>query len=544
MRIVAPALALMLAVAGCSTDRPTKSAGDPTHTPRPSATSSSETVSSAGPPPRPTFADRIGLKPGWGPSRDELARAGRYVKDLPLPDLAGQVIVASYSGTAAPVDLLNDLHLGGVIVFTENVTSTGQIADVNQALTESAQREWPLFLSVDQEGGVVERVTGDATRFPAFMSAGAADSVPLTRAAARASGAELRGLGFTVDFAPDADVTSGPDDPTIASRSASSDPETVATQVTAAVDGFGEAGIIPVIKHFPGHGSVPADSHESLPVQTKTLDRLRAEDLVPFRAGVADGVPAVMVGHLDVTAVDPGVPSSVSRPVITGLLRKDLGFRGLVVTDSLAMGGIADTRDSAEASVQALLAGADVVLMPPDPAAAREGIMAAVHSGRLPLRRLQQAAARQIALLLHERAGRDHGASVGSGEAASLALSRGAITVVSGPCEGPLIDDSVTPVGDPDSVAAFTAAANDAGLTLGGGETIAFIGYQGGATSGDVVVATDVPYPLGSSSAPVKIATYGDTPGAMTALVAVLTGEATAPGRLPVPVTGVDRTGC
>lgn len=116
--------------------------------------------------------------------------------------------------------------------------------------------------------------------------------------------------------------------------------------------------------------------------------------------------------------------------------------------------------------------------------------------------------------------------------------------MVSGPCEGPLIDDSVTPVGDPDSVAAFTAAANEAGLTLGGGETIAFIGYQGGATSGDVVVATDVPYPLGSSSAPVKIATYGDTPGAMTALVAVLTGEATAPGRLPVPVTGVDRTGC
>ena len=343
------------------------------------------------------------------------------------------MIVADWRGTGAPTEMVRRLHLGGVIAFSDNVASTRQIRSVNARLRRTAHRPWPLFLAVDQEGGIVQRVRGAATGFPAFMSAGAADDLRLTRTAARASGAELRGLGFTVDFAPDADVTSGPADPTIGSRSVGSDPDLVAEHVVAAAQGYLDAGVLPVLKHFPGHGSVPADSHVGLPVQTRTLRVLRRIDLEPFRAGVAAGLPAVMVGHLDVRAVDPRVPSSLSRKVVTGLLRHDLGFDGLVVTDSLEMGAVS-RRGSARVAVQALRAGNDVALMPADPAAARAGLVKAVRSGALPRERLEQAAARQVALLLHQRG--DAGAAPGSGRAASRALSAAAVTVVAGPCRG------------------------------------------------------------------------------------------------------------
>ena len=288
-----------------------------------------------------------------------------------------------------------------MIAFSANVASAEQVRAVNRALTRQVPRTWPLFLGVDQEGGVVERLRGAATRFPTFMSTGAAGDAGLTQEAYAAGAAELRGLGFTVDFAPDADVTSGPGDPTIGSRSASSRPGVVAEHVVAAATGFSSAGVLPVIKHFPGHGSVPADSHLTLPVQGRTMAQLEASDLVPFARGIEAGLPAVMVGHLDVRAVDPRVPSSLSRKVVTGLLRDELGFAGLVVTDSLEMAAVTRGRDPGRTAVQALRAGSDVLLMPPSPAVARAALVRAVRGGTLPRRRLEQAAARQIALLTH-----------------------------------------------------------------------------------------------------------------------------------------------
>ena len=175
----------------------------------------------------------------------------------------------------------------------------------------------------------------------------------------------------------------------------------MAEHVIAAAGGFSGAGVLPVIKHFPGHGSVPADSHLTLPVQAKSLADLEASDLVPFREAVAAGLPSVMVGHLDVRAVDPRVPSSLSRAVVTGLLRDELGFGGLVVTDSLRMAGVTRGRPPGRTAVQAIRAGADVLLMPPSPAVARAALVKAIRSGTLPRRRLEQSAARQIALLTH-----------------------------------------------------------------------------------------------------------------------------------------------
>ena len=278
---------------------------------------------------------------GWGPTDAEIARARTYVGRLSLRQRAGQVIVASYSGTGAPTALVNRLHLGGVIPFSSNVASAGQIARANRALQKGVRRPWPVLVGVDQEGGMVARVTVGATPFPAFMSTGAAGDPALTRAAYAASGGELRAMGFNVDFAPDADVTSGPADPVIGARSAGSSPEHVADHAVAAMKGFASTGLVPVLKHFPGHGSVTTDSHVGLPVQRKSIKQLEDGDLVPFRAGLAADASAVMVGHLDVRALDPRMPSSLSHTAVTGLLRERMGFRGVAFTDSLQMGAVA-----------------------------------------------------------------------------------------------------------------------------------------------------------------------------------------------------------
>lgn len=540
-RSLAAALGAACLLAGCSMT-PSGSGGDGT------AVRASKTRSaSPSPTPEPPGpADRAGLRTGWGPSERELDRAVRGVRRLSLPELAGQVIVADWSGTRAPVAMVRDLHLGGVIAFTDNVASADQVRAVNRALTRRVPRDWPLFLSVDEEGGIVERLDGVATRLPAFMAAGAAHDTALTRRTYAALGSELRGLGFTVDFAPDADVTSGPGDPTIGSRSAGSDPARVGRQVTAAGTGLVRSGVVPVLKHFPGHGSVTDDSHHVLPVQLRSVRELARTDLRPFAEAIDAGLPAVMTGHLDVRAVDPGVPSSLSRKVTTGLLRRDLGFEGLVVTDSLEMGAVTRTHDSARSAVAALRAGADVVLMPPDPAAARAGILRAVRSGALSRARLRQAAARQVALLEHLRGHR--GSRPGAARLASRRLSAAATTLVSGPCRGRLSGRDVLPVGDSASVAAFVPAARAAGLTVvdrwrPGVTTIGFSGYADGPYAADVAVATDTPYVLGRSPAKVRIATYGATEGAMRALADVLVGRERARGRLPVTVPGVRGSG-
>lgn len=520
----------------------------------------------------PTPSERLGLEPGWGPTRAELDTAARQVGRLSLPDLAGQVIVASWSGTEAPTRLVRDLHLGGVIAFDDNVVDAAQVGRLTHTLQREARRPWPVLVGVDQEGGIVERIEDGVTRFPAFMSTGAADDPALTRRVYDASGSQLRALGFNVDFAPDADVTIGPTDPVIGSRSAGGDAQLVATQSVAAARGYRDAGLVPVLKHFPGHGSVTVDSHVGLPVQGRSLRELRESDLVPFEAGVEAGLPAVMVGHLVVSAVDDRVPATVSRPVISGLLREDLGFEGLVVSDALDMAAISQVPAPA---VGFLRAGGDTVLMPPDPAATRGAIVAAVRAGDLPRRRLEQAAARLVALLEHTATQRPGRPDLGP-EDASRRLSDAAVTVATGPCSGRLVSEPLVPFGEAGTVAAFRAAAVAGGLPLGSitydkpprprltgrkkvdeqrleqwrgiaptavvnGTPIRFDDVDGPA---GVLVATGTPYLLGYAAAPVEIATFGTTPASMAALVEVLLGHDRAPGRLPVAVSGVQRRGC
>lgn len=543
-------------VASCSTDdEPAAPAADrspsarsstqaTTSTPAqtPSARSSSGSPRSSGDPAPPARA----APAGSGPTRAQLRRARAAVARMSLREKAGQVIVARYGGTAPPTGLVRRHHLGGVIVMEDNVASVRAVRRSNAALQRSDDRGWPLFIGVDQEGGIVNRLNAPMTRFPTLMTYGASDRRDLARAAAHASGEELRAAGFTVVFAPDADVTMGAGDPTIGSRSVGSRPRQVARMVTAAVRGYRDAGIVPVVKHFPGHGSVGTDSHLDLPVQDASMQTLRRRDLVPFRAAIAASAPAAMIGHLDVRAVDARTPATLSRPVVTGLLRRRMGFGGLVVTDAMEMAAVVDRYGTGAATVRALRAGTDVVLMPADLPTAQRAIVRATRSGRLPTARLDRAATRVVALLMHQAAadpapGRQ---AVGSHAPVSYRASKAAVAVVAGPCTGRLVGRGVGVFGDPGAVRAFRTAARERGLSTAGGTSVVLLGYGDSARRGDVVVATDTPYVLGRSRARSKIATFGDTPGAMRALVDVLLGRAHAPGRLPVAVRGVTRRGC
>jgi len=391
--------ALCLALAGCSATAP----GGATD-----ASSPSESAADSAPaPPEPT--QDPDEPTSWGPTVGEVAQAEELVARMSTEELAGQVIVGRYAGTdpAVPARLVRDHHLAGVCVTSTNVTDDAQVRATTAAVSRAHAadgRDWPAVIGVDEEGGVVSHLRGIATEFPPFAAAGAAvaqgkPGEQVVAEAARATSLELRDLGFTWVFAPVADVTIGAADPTIGSRSPSGDPALASRAVAAAVEGYDDAGMVSTTKHFPGHGGVTADSHETLPVLGSSLEQLRGRDLRPFEAAVDAGAPAVMMAHLDVRALQPGMPSS-QAPKVYDYLRDDLGFEGLAITDSLGMGA-ALSRDFP--AIRALEAGADLLLMPVDTAKTHQLVVDAIESGRVPRARVEEAAGRVVALQLWQQ---------------------------------------------------------------------------------------------------------------------------------------------
>lgn len=334
----------------------------------------------------------------------ELDDARSLVATWTPAQLAGQVIVGRWQGTdpATAAALVSDLNLAGVQLTGGNILDGAQVRATNEAVAAAfaaSGRDFPPIIGVDQEGGQVAHLSGVTTDLPPFASAGAAastgaDGTQSVRAAMAAAAMELRDLGFTWVFAPVADVTIGSADPTIGSRSPSSDPQVAAATSVAAVQGYNDAAIASTVKHFPGHGSATEDSHQTLPVLNASMAELRARDLLPFAASIGAGAPAVMVGHLDVAAIAPGVPTSLAPQTYT-LLRDELGFQGVAITDSLGMGGVMSRPSPA---VDALAAGADLLLMPADTRLAHAQVTQAIESGAVPRARAEEAAARVIAL--------------------------------------------------------------------------------------------------------------------------------------------------
>lgn len=322
------------------------------------------------------------------------AVAEQVLAGMSLEQKVGQVFMLGFEGTTlTPANraLIHDLHLGGVTLFARNIDSASQLASLDADLQTIADPV-PLFISVDQEGGLIVRVTDGATIFPGNMAVGASGDPGLARQLAQAEASELLAMGVNMNLAPVVDVNTNPLNPVIGVRSFGSDPQAVAAFGTATVDGLQGSGVSAVAKHFPGHGDTAVDSHLDLPVVPHPLERLDAIEFQPFRAAIQAGVDGVMTAHLYLPLIEPepGRPSTLSHAVLTGLLRERLGYTGLILTDALDMGAIKKDRTAAEAAVEAFQAGADVLLVAgitrEDRAHLGEGppaLLAAVRSGRV-----------------------------------------------------------------------------------------------------------------------------------------------------------------
>ncbi|SCF23339.1 beta-N-acetylhexosaminidase [Micromonospora matsumotoense] len=317
-----------------------------------------------------------------------------------LAGLAATVLQPGFVGTTPPDWVCRWLAdgLGAVVLFARNVVDPEQVA----ALTATLRAERPdVLVAIDEEAGDVTRIeSGRGSSRPGNLALGAVDDPALTEEVARDLGGELADLGITLNYAPDADVNINPANPVIGVRSFGADPQLVARHTAAWVRGLQSAGVAACAKHFPGHGDTRVDSHHDLPRITASRARLDAGELVPFRAAIAAGVQAVMTGHLLVPALDPDLPATLSPRILGDLLREELGFSGVVVTDAVEMRAVADRYGFAGTAVRALAAGADAICVGgerADEAATRylrDAIVAAVLAGELPEERLAEAAKR------------------------------------------------------------------------------------------------------------------------------------------------------
>jgi beta-N-acetylhexosaminidase len=309
--------------------------------------------------------------------------------------------------------LVERYHLGGVIYFawSNNVSDPGQIAGLSNGIQDVATESGagiPALVSTDQEQGVVTRVTTPATLFPGSMALGAARDPALARTAAAVTGKELRAIGINQNFAPVADVNVNPQNPVIGVRSFSSNPELVSSLTRAQVRGYQRHRVASTAKHFPGHGDTDVDSHTGLPVIHHTRAQLDSIDLPPFEAAIDAGVESIMTAHIVVPALDDtGRPATLSEPILTGLLRREMGFSGVVVTDALTMEGVRQMFGDERVPVEAIKAGADILLMPPRLDLAYRSVLAAVRSGEIAERRIDESVQRILRLKQRLRLLRD-----------------------------------------------------------------------------------------------------------------------------------------
>lgn len=560
--------------------------------------------------PRPTDD---GHAPGRAPGRS----VRRLVDAMSLAEKVGQLFVSRAYGHSAtepdPADAAKNLelfgvrtaaevvaryHLGGVIYFgwAHNTRTPHQIAALSAGLQQAALASRPgvpLLLSTDQEHGAVARVGRPATLFPGAMALGAqhraTGSTADARRAARIAGDELAALGIRQDYAPVADVNVNPANPVIGVRSFGSDPAAVAELVAAQVRGYQAAGVAATAKHFPGHGDTETDSHVGLPVMRHSRAAWEELDEPPFRAAVEAGVDAVMTAHIVFPALDPsGDPATLSRPIVTGILRERLGFGGVVVTDALDMAGVRQKYGDDRVPVLALLAGCDQLLNPPDLALAHRSVLAAVESGELTRERIDASVLRILELKarrgLFDGAGTSAGrvdATVGTPEhlAAADAIAERTTTVLANPAgllplDAPsaprLLVTGADPVSPSGTTGPPTAVLARELTALGCRATALPPARAAAAAPGHaavlvctynvpeeenaqrtlvadllatgvpvVVVAIRNPYdPARLPACAAEVATYSWTDVEMRAAARVLTGAARPAGRLPVPVPG------
>jgi beta-N-acetylhexosaminidase len=467
--------------------------------------------------------------------------------------------------------LLEDFQVGGVILMGRNVREPRQVAGLTTALQAGAST--PLFVGIDQEGGEVVRLPLPGLTFPGNMALGALDDPVAANEVAMALAEQLGAMGINVNFAPVLDVNNNPANPVIGVRSFGEDPGLVTRLGIATLRGFEQAGIIACAKHFPGHGDTTVDSHLDLPVQPAPRSRLQAVELAPFRAAVAVGAPALMTAHIRFTALDAQWPATLSRAVLTDLLRREMGYTGVIVTDCLEMHGIAHHFGIEEASLAAVMAGADCLLACHTLETQRRihrALLEAASKGHLPSSRIEASVERilrlkeQYALPDRRKADPEEAARiVGAPRYCELEreIAGRAVTVVRDergwlPLPvGPIIVTGAQRVAAALVVALRAAGLRAEALPAGAvraaeGATVLWVvappercGVEGRLAAQEwladgarvVVLAARAPYALAEhQELPCLITAYGQNQACLSAVAAALAGRVSPQGRLPV----------
>jgi beta-N-acetylhexosaminidase len=340
--------------------------------------------------------------PASAPSLVEGVDVEALLAGLSVEQKVGQLMFVDFVGTRrtdAIAELIGGKRVGGVALFSHNIKNRAQVKRLLDDIHALDTGGIPPFVSVDQEGGNVVRIKDGDAVLPSAMALGATRSPELAEAAGRVVGRDLRSLGFTMNLAPVLDINSNPRNPVIGIRSFGEDPELVAELGLAFIQGMRRSGVIAVAKHFPGHGATTSDSHYGLPSLPYDLEHLRRVELVPFARSIDGELEALMTAHIALPSIAeaPDLPSTLSRRILTEVLREQLGYDGIVITDGLEMRGIVEKYGLGKAAVQAIQAGADMVLVvwtAERKEEVRQALLAAVASGEIPIERVEQSVRR------------------------------------------------------------------------------------------------------------------------------------------------------
>jgi beta-N-acetylhexosaminidase len=332
-----------------------------------------------------------------------------YTNGMSLEEQIGQTLMVGFWGNTPSeeiIDLIQRYHVGNIILFSRNIHDTEQIRALTerlQLIAKEAGHRYPLLIAIDHENGIVQRLGDVVTLFPGNMALGATNSEEIAYKVALATGHELQALGINMNLAPVIDVNNNPSNPVIGVRSFGEDAYQVARLGAAMMKGYQAAGIVSCLKHFPGHGDTAIDSHLALPTIPYSLERLEELELVPFRKGIEAGAECMMIAHISFPALTKQdiLPASISPAIVQALLREELGFKEVILSDCMEMNAIVKTSGTEQAAVMALGAGVDIVLVSHNyirQRASIEAILNAVQKQELSIQVIQQAAERVLRL--------------------------------------------------------------------------------------------------------------------------------------------------
>lgn len=408
------AIALML-LTGCSTGNSDADGPPPSQTSAASASSAtaagggsvpakSPTPQPAAPEPSVTPAAAPSISPSAGSDSSHDILAAK-IAGMTLEQKIGQMLLAGIDGTKLDSEakrMIAEDEIGGIILYKDNISSLKSMVSLINALKQSnSGNKVPLFMSVDQEGGKVSRMPEEYAAIPANSKVGITNQKESAAEMGRLLAREVLSAGFNMNFAPVLDINSNPDNPVIGERSFGNNAELVSRLGIAEMKGIASEGAIPVIKHFPGHGDTSVDSHLELPVVNKRAASLSKLEWLPFQAAVKEGADTVMVAHILYPQLDPDKPASLSAKIIGGLLREQMGFGGVIITDDLTMGAITDHYTLPAAAVDTVLAGSDILLIAHEYSneqKVRSALLESVRSGVIPESRIDESVYRILAL--------------------------------------------------------------------------------------------------------------------------------------------------